>query len=129
IFSPDNLLKAEVSLTGGQASYLIKRYTDNSWITIIQPSALGIWRSDQDFSNGLTFQSAIPRTLSENYRMLTGKKSELENSFNELEIHFVKGGLAFIITFRVYDEGVAFRYSFPQAPPGQVQVFQEKLPF
>ncbi len=61
--------------------------------------------------------------------MLTGKKSELENSCNELELRFEKGGISFIIAFRVYDEGVAFRYSFPQAPSTQVQVFQEKTTF
>lgn len=127
--SPNGLIKAEITLNSGVPQYTIQHFQNGNWNTVIPTSALGIWRSDQDFSTGLTYVKNTQHTEDETYEMLTGKKRLLRNQYNELNLHFSKNGTPFIISFRAYDEGIGFRYSFSMAPVQPQQVYQEKTTF
>lgn len=77
---------------------------------------LGLLRSDQDFSKELKFLKAGKSVaINEQYAALHGKRSSCTNSANEVAINFEnpgKGKLNLII--RAYNDGVAFRYEFPE---------------
>jgi alpha-glucosidase len=97
--------------------YLKVNYTkDSKACEVIPQIALGISRSDQDFSNELQFiKTSKPILIKELYSTLHGKRSQCSNSANELVVSFEnsqKSKLNLII--RAYNDGVAFSYEFPE---------------
>lgn len=81
---------------------------------VLLKSPLGVAMLDGDFVNGLTFLSQAEKEINETYPMPSGKKSLHINHCNELRLSFrnVQGG-PMDVYFRAYDDGMAYRYSFP----------------
>ena len=77
---------------------------------------LGLSRSDQDFAKELKFLKAgKPVLINEQYTALHGKKSTCSNSANEVIISFENPSKAKLnIIVRAYNDGIAFRYEFPE---------------
>ena len=77
---------------------------------------LGLSRSDQDFSKELKFLKAgKPLLINEQYTALHGKKSVCKNSANEVVVSFENPSKAKLnIIIRAYNDGIAFRYEFPE---------------
>jgi len=82
---------------------------------VIPQIDLGISRDDQDFTNNLTFLTAgKPVFIHEQYHALHGKKSVCDNVANEVTAYFQNASKTkFNIIIRAYNDGVAFRYQFP----------------
>jgi hypothetical protein len=77
---------------------------------------LGLSRSDQDFLKDLKFLKAgKPILITEQYSALHGKRSQCNNLANETVISFENPGKAKLnLIIRAYNDGVAFRYEFPE---------------
>ncbi len=88
---------------------------DGSNCEVIPQIALGLLRNDQAFTDELQFIKASKLLLiNEQYSVLHGKRSQCSNSANEVVVSFEnprKAKLNLII--RAYNDGVAFRYEFP----------------
>ncbi|MBN1118184.1 MAG: glycoside hydrolase family 97 catalytic domain-containing protein [Bacteroidales bacterium] len=84
--------------------------------TVLPQINLGIVRSDQDFSKELKLLSASkPIQINEQYKVLHGKKTHCSNSANELVIAFETPKKAKLnLILRAYNDGIAFRYEFPE---------------
>jgi alpha-glucosidase len=96
--------------------YLKASYSDNGKTSEAIPHIdLGLSRSDQDFSKELKFVSAgKPLMINEKYTALHGKKSDCSNSANEVTVSFENPSKAKLnIIIRAYNDGLAFRYQFP----------------
>lgn len=114
VASPNGKLLTTIQLNGsGEASYKVD-FVENTSTNIVTSSYLGLQRNDCDFRSGLSFNSLITSTINENYEMVTGKQLSLQNQANELTLSFTKCNVIFNIIFRAYNDGIAFRYSFPQ---------------
>jgi hypothetical protein len=97
--------------------YLKIAYASNGKeIEVIPQINLGLTRSDQDFSKNLKFMKAGKLTpVKEQYIALHGKRSVCSNSANETIISFDNNGKARLnLILRAYNDGVAFRYEFPE---------------
>lgn len=101
----------------GQGAWALKvaYVSDNKPADIIPKIDLGLLRSDQDFSNNLTFLNASkPVLINEKYTAIHGKKSICTNTGNEVTVHFQNTGKVKLnVIIRAYNDGVAFRYEFP----------------
>ncbi len=77
---------------------------------------LGLLRSDQDFSKELTIlKIGKPNLVNESYDALHGKRSHRVNAANEVIAYFENPGKAKMnVIIRAYNDGVAFRYEFPE---------------
>ncbi len=77
---------------------------------------LGLLRSDQDFSKELTIlKIGKPNLVNESYDALHGKRSHCVNAANEVIAYFENPGKAKMnVIIRAYNDGVAFRYEFPE---------------
>lgn len=77
---------------------------------------LGLTRSDQDFSKDLKFLNAgKPATIHEQYTALHGKRSNCQNSASEVTVAFENPGKSRLnLIIRAYNDGVVFRYEFPE---------------
>ncbi|WP_407427461.1 glycoside hydrolase family 97 catalytic domain-containing protein [Arcticibacter sp.] len=117
--SPDR--KIAVSLheegTDKQVLWVLKTsYSNEGKSTDVIPEiALGLKRSDQDFSKGLRFViRSNERLIHEKYSALHGKRSERSNSANEVVVAFENPAKAKInVIIRAYNDGITFRYEFP----------------
>jgi alpha-glucosidase len=83
---------------------------------VIPKINLGISRSDQDFANELTLiRAGKPSLIIDEYRNLHGKRTLCSNSANETVVSFINPGKAKMnLIIRAYNDGVAFRYEFPE---------------
>jgi len=97
--------------------YIRASYNNRGKITEAIPEiGLGLLRSDQHFSKDLRFLKASKATLiNEKYTALHGKKSVCTNSANEVVLSFENPSKAKLnIIIRAYNDGIAFRYEFPE---------------
>ena len=97
--------------------YLHLSYTStNETKEVIPRIDLGLSRSDQDFSKELKFLKAgKPFLINEQYTALHGKRSQCSNSANEVVVSFENPGKAKLnLIIRAYNDGVTFRYEFPE---------------
>ncbi|SMD06586.1 glycoside hydrolase family 97 catalytic domain-containing protein [Kibdelosporangium aridum] len=84
--------------------------------TVVSPSPVGIRTAAADLTSGLREVSRSTRTVSENYRMTTGKRLDRTVRHTETRISIAGAGNArFDLVVRVADDGVAYRYELPEA--------------
>lgn len=76
---------------------------------------LGLSRSDQDFLKDLKFiKAGKPVKISEQYTALHGKRAVCSNAASEVVVYFENPGKARMnLIIRAYNDGLAFRYEFP----------------
>lgn len=97
--------------------YLKVNYTtDGKTVEAIPRINLGLSRSDQDFYTNLAFLKAgKPVLINEQYSAIVGKRSKCSNSANEVVVAFENPSKAKLnLIIRAYNDGVAFRYEFPE---------------
>jgi len=127
ISSPSKKIKVQLStFPGGKIKYSVT--LDNKEVLVF--SALGLVRSDIDFSEGLVLLKADPaQSIIEKYTMVYAKKSNSDYEANKRVFHFSKNGSLMDIIFQLSNDGVAFRYYFPQKPASPVQLLSERTTF
>ncbi|WP_461629983.1 glycoside hydrolase family 97 protein [Labilibaculum euxinus] len=96
--------------------FLQVNYDSNGSTQIIPKINLGLVRSDQNFSRDLQFlKTGKARLITDNYSTLLGKRSKCTNSANEITVSFQNPGKAKLnLIIRAYNDGIAFRYEFPE---------------
>lgn len=132
VSSPDGKIRATIQQLGGDGSlrYAVDYIENNLPQTVIESSKLGLSRSDQLFSQYFTYESQSTATIDENYSMIIGKQLQLRNNANELTLNFHNAANAKIqIIFRAYNDGVAFRYRFPETSNNTYFVLEDKTTF
>lgn len=132
--SPENSLRITVAaIEGGETSlvYKVDRIKDGQAIAVIENSPLGIDRKDQQFSSELKFVSkGEVKTIDETYTMAIGRQTEIRNNANELELTFKnQQGSLIQLVLRAYNDGVAFRYAFPEKSDSAFTVVRELTGF
>ena len=86
---------------------------------VVNQSFLGLKLKDgTDFTKGFTVENSNTSTFDEVWKPVLGEQSAIRNNYNELVITLVQkaNDKKLSIIFRVFDEGVAFLYSFPKQP-------------
>ncbi|HET9571056.1 MAG TPA: glycoside hydrolase family 97 catalytic domain-containing protein [Bacteroidales bacterium] len=97
--------------------YLKINYANEGEVSEVIPKIdLGLSRSDQDFSTALKFLKAGKSVLvNEQYTSILGKRSQCNNLANEMVISFENPSKAKMnLVIRAYNDGIAFRYEFPE---------------
>lgn len=131
ITSPSGLLQVDVfTLADGQAAYTLKYKQE----LLLDTSALGFSFIDaSEIKNGLQIKKTVTRSFSETWEMPWGEQSQVENHFNELRVTFRESQAPrrhFDLVFRVYDDGMGFRYEFPtQSGMSKMLIAEEHTQF
>lgn len=132
VTSPDNKLVATIerNIYDGSLKYIVHYIENGQAQAVIESSKLGIGRIDQSFTNNLVFESILSSVVDENYTMKTGKQLQLRNNANEITLTFRNQNNAKIqIIFRAYNDGIAFRYRFPEKSDEMYYVTEDKTTF
>ena len=123
--SPNGQCRIAVSLgDDGAISYQV--WHDGR--LVLAKSPLGLQRDDQDFSRGLVMGIAgkIERRR-EKYELFAGGASQVDHRLNGRTLTFHNANNAILeIELAASDEGVAFRYRFPEKSPA-VRVIKVEL--
>lgn len=140
--SPDGNISITVVLAdlGAQAHYpagqkrlyyQIENKVAGQLQVVLPFSPLGISRDDQDFIDGLLFESKDDVvTIDETYTLRHGKRRQCHNHANEMTLNFNNGhGANLQLIFRAYDDGIAFRYRFPDTDTNTFTVTGEMTGF
>lgn len=135
IEAPGEQIRVEIKLTEndepGKLYYLVSRYIDGTWVEIMDPSPLGVEREDSHFVSGLRPGSVrISKGLNENYTLVSGKKMHCDKSYNEMQLSLKNGeGKIMRMDFRAFEDGIAFRYFFPEQENSTVFITRELTGF
>jgi len=132
--SPDNSIRFSVREVANRETtleYTVDVIREGKIVAVVESSPLGIVRKDQHFSNNLTFVSKGEiKTIDETYQMVIGRQSVCRNKANELELTFKNPeGSLIQLVLRAYDDGVAFKYIFPENSESMFTVTHELTGF
>ena len=112
--SPDGKIIFALGLNKGTPQYRIIYGSQ----VILDSSGLGIVCADSiDFTRGIRFGKIRKRKGKDKYNLVVGKTQEVNESYHELQVTWTnnqKKKIIFIV--RAYNDGVAFRYLFPDQP-------------
>jgi len=133
ITSPNGKIRLQLMVPQNmEALSFTVSYTINKQTTTVLPQAvLGITRLDNDFTKGLRLIGvANPIAIHEKYTANSGKRRERENFGTERTFSFVnQKNKPLNIIFRVYNDGVAFRYEFPDTSSEPVNITSESTTY
>jgi hypothetical protein len=83
---------------------------------VVLQSSLGIYMKDgSNLASNFSVDSIKRVTFNESWKPVLGEQSSIVNHYNEMAIALSQAGTnrKMNIVFKIYDEGVAFRYEFP----------------
>lgn len=86
-------------------------------LPVIEDSKLGLMAGSSDFSQNLTLINSETSSFSETWEPVWGEVKEILNNYNELRVTLQTNDSKpklFSIVFRVFDDGLGFRYEFPK---------------
>ena len=111
VSSPDGKLHLIVPTTGvndGKACFTVE-YNNRC---ILSQARLGMNTDQQSFAGDLKLKSVSEaKSVKDDYEMLTGKRSHCTNEAFERTYNFANSrGQELAVTFRVYNDGIAFKY-------------------
>ena len=98
-------------------------------IQVIKPSTLGFKiKEGKSLFNHFRLKKSSTSTYDEIWKPVWGESSIIRNHYNELLVELEKTSDACFINirFRVYDDGVGFRYEFPSQPNLSYFVIKEE---
>jgi hypothetical protein len=101
--------------------------------TIIEKSKLGLeLKEGQPLTANFSIENTEKSTFNETWTPVWGEESEIENHYNELEVHLDQedSERKLVLRFRLFNDGLGFRYEFPQdSKLGHFVISDEKTEF
>ncbi len=81
------------------------------------------------FHDGFTLESSNTSTFDETWNPVWGEESEIRNHYNELAVNLVQtnSNKRMTIRFRLFDDGLGFRYEFPEQKSMSYFVIKDEL--
>ncbi|MDR1543626.1 MAG: glycoside hydrolase family 97 protein [Prevotellaceae bacterium] len=112
--SPNGKIEVKFGSRNSQPYYAVSK----NGVEVVSPSALGFLLSGNDqFCCNFVIISAKERTFDETWQQVWGEEIDVRNHYNELSVKLQeKAGKKRIldIVFRAFDDGIGFRYVFPE---------------
>ena len=111
--SPGGVVTVHADVIDGVPTYSV----DYKGKAVIKPSTLGLELADgPDMTAGFKLIETRTTSFDETWHPVWGENSSIRNNYNELLLRLDQPGdyRKMDIRFRVYDDGVGFRYEFPQ---------------
>jgi len=114
VASPNGRIQVAVGVDQGRAYYQVA-YGDRP---VILPSLLGFeFRDKPAFRDNLRLQTAETGSFDQTWSQPWGEQREIRSHYNELRIileETKKPGRTLSLLFRAFDDGIGFRYEFPE---------------
>lgn len=127
VASPGGVLAAALDLHEGRLSYRVLRLGE----PVLAPSAMGFQiRGAGKLERNLALTHQAKASVDQTWQQPWGESREVRNHYNELRARFtetIKPGRIVDVVFRVYDDGVGFRYEFPRQTAMDEVIIDDEL--
>lgn len=113
ISSPGGIVKVNFNLEDGVPTYSV----DYKEKAVINPSTLGLELKDSpNLTDGFEIIRTEQTSFDETWQPVWGEVKDIRNCYNEMLVELKQPSTDryMNLRFRVYDDGVGFRYEFPQ---------------
>lgn len=114
VSSPGNINSVQFELKDGVPYYSVSRLGS----PVIESSKMGFTLHNAASLNaGFRIEGHKTATFDETWTQVWGEKKHIRNHYNELRIDLAettRNPRKMSVVFRVYDDGIGFRYEFPQ---------------
>lgn len=120
VLSPNQKIRVDLlnkqNTNVGEWNLKVTYFKDDKTIDVIPCIDLGLSRNDQEFFKDLKLlRTNKPQLIREQYSAPHGKRSTRSNLGNEMVVLLAnRSGAKLNIIIRVYNDGVTFRYEFPE---------------
>ena len=129
VTSPDNRNEVQVAIHEGGLYYLVNR--DGK--PLLTPSRLGfVFRGQPPLRDSLAIADSSRSTFDETWTQPWGEVRRVRNHYNELKVAVQENSgpkRQFTLAVRAFNDGVAFRYEFPEKSPDVRTVDSEATSF
>jgi len=112
INSPDKRITVSFNISDNALYYNLVSIGD----TLLRKSKIGLAFENNSFSQDVVICSVDTSSFYEKWETVNGKNKKVINNYNQIILHcrnIAKDSAQYNIEFRCFDDGVAFRYSFP----------------
>lgn len=130
VFSPNGRIRATFSLKQGQMVYSVKK----DEVVLIRESKLGFeLKDDQPIGSRLSLVRVYDRDVNNTWETVCGEEKTIINRYSETAFYLTETGepkRLITIRFKVFNDGVAFRYEIPvQVSAKELVILDEKTEF
>ena len=126
LLSPDGNLKMQFALDNGVPSYQLS-YKGQ---TVIAPSRLGLEMEEASLAGGFELAGQKTATADETWQPVWGEYENVRCHYNELELTLrqpAAEGRTLLLCFRLFDDGLGFRYELPEQPTMNYLTVKDEL--
>ena len=126
VSSPDGKLTVEVGLNKNRPFYCVDYLGER----IVNESHLGFQTNIGTVGDNCKINGSTRSQKDENWTQLWGEDETVRNHYNELSVSFQEktvGKMKMTVVFRVFNDGVGFRYILGDANQGKEYCIQEEL--
>jgi len=110
ITSPDSKIELNIHKKNGSLFYSVEKNNK----MIVNKSILGILlKNNLDFSKDIKINKISKSKNYDSWSPMFGEESIIKNEYNEMVVSLLKDELQFSVIFRVFNDGVAFKYLIP----------------
>ena len=111
VSSPDQQIEVIISDELGFPSYQVKFQQQS----IVQPSRLGLrFLQTVEFGEGFHLTTSQQSTVKQHWQQPWGEQEWIDDHHNQLTTTLSNGRYQFQLIFRVYNDGIGFRYLVPK---------------
>ena len=109
IKSPDGKLTLTIDTENGTVGYTLSKDAQ----ILIERSAVGIATSEGDFTSGVTIDGMETAKINNTFTLPAASCNRIDDICNQATITLVNGDDVAKTVFRLYNDGMAFRYEIP----------------
>ena len=127
IESPNKKVICTIKMRDGRIFYEVKK--ENT--ILVRESKLGfLLRGESELGVNLNLVRTQKKSCNEVFETIVGEQKEVRNNYNEMAVYVAEESekkRLFSLRFRVFNDGVAFRYEVPPQPSFQRIIIEDEL--
>lgn len=126
ITSPSGNLRLNVDVDTSGAPFYTLDYKGKQ---LVEKSLLGIKSDETDFTQGFAIAGTDTTTVDRSWQPVWGEYSDVRDHFRELAVKLKAANpdREMTVRFRLFDDGLGFRYEFPVQPKNNYQTVRDEV--
>ena len=127
VTSPDGTIRLAFAVdSAGRMTYSV---TDGG-VRLFDPSRLGFEAAETDLGGGFAVENVSRTSVDETWTQPWGENKENRSRYNEMAVRLRNGGgVRLTLRFRVFDDGLGFRYEYEACGADSLRVTDELTEF
>lgn len=125
VYSPDQKTKLLFSLKEGKAFYQINR-NDRAFVDV---SAMGIKAKELNLDSSFELKEVVFNSKDDAWTQPWGENKDMRECYNEMAVSLTNSDVAWVIRFRLFDDGLGFRYEYQALHADSIFVTDELTEF